>query len=171
MTDRHARPVLVSLVLMLLVSALSSVPRETAAQASTAAASADALVFDTWVPGPCSPNGQPQGQCPPGDLFRVRLVVVAEGLKSPRHMAFTPDGDVLITELAEARGAFSVETRALLVAGLLGGFTTFSAFGNETMQLLRSAERWLAAANVLANVVLGLGAVLLGRVAAQLVWR
>jgi glucose/arabinose dehydrogenase len=57
-------------------------------------------VFDTWVPGPCSPNGQPQGQCPPGELFRVRLVPVAEGLSSPRHVAFTPDGDLLIAELA-----------------------------------------------------------------------
>jgi len=59
----------------------------------------DPLVFDTWVPGPCSPNGQPQGQCPPGELFRVRLVPVAEGLTSPRHVAFTPDGDLLVTEL------------------------------------------------------------------------
>jgi fluoride exporter len=77
----------------------------------------------------------------------------------------------VLGELAEARGAFGVETRALLVVGLLGGFTTFSAFGNETMQLLRGAERVLAAANVLANVILGLAAVHVGRVAAQLVWR
>ena len=60
----------------------------------------DPLVFDTWVPGPCSPNGQPQGQCPPGELFRVRLVPVAEGLTNPRHVAFLPGGDVLIAELA-----------------------------------------------------------------------
>ncbi len=58
------------------------------------------LVFDTWVPGPCSPNGQSQGNCPPGDLFRVQLVPVAEGLRSPRHIAFMPDGELLITELA-----------------------------------------------------------------------
>jgi glucose/arabinose dehydrogenase len=101
MNDRHARPVLISLVLMLLASAPGCVPRESAAQPSAATAP-DPLVFDTWMPGPCSPNGQPQGQCPPGDLFRVRLVAIAEGLKSPRHMAFTPDGDLLITELAEA---------------------------------------------------------------------
>ena len=60
----------------------------------------DPLVFDTWVPGPCSPNGQPQGQCPPGELFRVRLVPVAEGLTNPRHVAFLPGGDLLIAELA-----------------------------------------------------------------------
>ena len=63
----------------------------------------DPLVFDTWVPGSCSPNGQPQGQCPPGDLFRVRLVPVAEGLTSPRNLSFTPDGDALVTELAGPR--------------------------------------------------------------------
>ena len=76
-----------------------------------------------------------------------------------------------VVQLAEARGAFSAETRLFLATGLLGGFTTFSAFGNETLNLLRGAERGLAAANVLANVILGLACVQLGRVAAQLVWR
>jgi CrcB protein len=77
----------------------------------------------------------------------------------------------VLMQLAEARGAFSAETRLLLATGLLGGFTTFSAFGNETLNLLRDAERALAAANVLANVILGLLCVQLGRIAAQLVWR
>jgi CrcB protein len=76
-----------------------------------------------------------------------------------------------LAQLAEARGAFGAEARLLLLTGLLGGFTTFSAFGNETWSLLRDAERGLAAANVLANVVLGLACVHLGRVAAHLVWR
>ena len=76
-----------------------------------------------------------------------------------------------LAQLAEARGAFSAETRLFLATGLLGGFTTFSAFGNETLNLLRDAERGLAAANVLANVILGLACVQLGRVAAHLVWR
>jgi CrcB protein len=77
----------------------------------------------------------------------------------------------VLAQLAETRGAFGAETRILLFAGLLGGFTTFSAFGNETLNLLRDAERGLAAANVLAQVVLGLACVHLGRVAAHLVWR
>ena len=75
------------------------------AAAASAAPPPDPLVFDTWVPGPCSPNGQPQGQCPPGELFRVRLVPVAEGLTNPRHVAFTPNGDLLIAELARPRTA------------------------------------------------------------------
>ncbi len=71
-----------------------------AASAAPAPAATDPLVFDTWVPGPCSPNGQPQGQCPPGELFRVRLVPVAEGLTSPRNLAFLPNGDLLIAGLS-----------------------------------------------------------------------
>jgi CrcB protein len=52
--------------------------------------------------------------------------------------------------------------RLLLVVGLLGGYTTFSSFSFEVVTLLQ-ADRWLAAtAYVLASVVLGLVACLLG---------
>jgi glucose/arabinose dehydrogenase len=58
------------------------------------------LVFDTYTPGPCSPNGQSQGNCVPGTLVRVRLVPVAEGLTNPRHIAFLPGSlDLLVAEL------------------------------------------------------------------------
>ena len=54
-------------------------------------------------------------------------------------------------------------TRLLLVTGILGGFTTFSAFGNETFAFLRAGDTRGAALNVVANVLLGLLAVALGR--------
>ncbi len=53
-------------------------------------------------------------------------------------------------------------TRAFFVVGLLGGFTTFSAFGLETLELWRCASRAMAAANLCAHFALGLGAVALG---------
>jgi fluoride exporter len=56
----------------------------------------------------------------------------------------------------------SPEMRLLLVAGFLGGFTTFSAFGYETSVLIRYNGS-LAATNIAANVVLGLAAVFTGR--------
>ena len=77
----------------------------------------------------------------------------------------------MLSQLAESRGAFTGDARLFLVVGLLGGFTTFSAFGNETMNLLREAEFDLALANALGSVVLGLGAVWLGRAVAFWVWR
>jgi CrcB protein len=61
------------------------------------------------------------------------------------------------------RARLSVPMVSFLMAGLLGGFTTFSAFGNETVELWRSGGRGLAALNVAAQLALGLGAVALGR--------
>jgi CrcB protein len=49
------------------------------------------------------------------------------------------------------------EWRLLLVTGLLGGFTTFSAFSLETGLLWQRAW-WLAAVYVAASLVLGLAA-------------
>ena len=40
-----------------------------------------------------------------------------------------------LSHLAETRGAFTPETRALVFIGILGGFTTFSSFGNDTLTL------------------------------------
>lgn len=77
----------------------------------------------------------------------------------------------LLAELADHRGVISGETRAFLMVGLLGGFTTFSAFGNETMNLLRDGEFWLASGNIIGHTVLGLGAVWLGYSAAYLLWK
>ncbi len=76
-----------------------------------------------------------------------------------------------LSELAESRSLFSPDTRAFLVVGILGGFTTFSAFGNETMSLLRDGERTLAMMNVGAQMLFGIGAVWLGYTLAYAIWR
>lgn len=60
--------------------------------------------------------------------------------------------------------------RALLLTGLLGGLTTFSAFGLDLLHLVR-AERWCWLAMVMAlHVGLGLLAVMLGWRAGHLLW-
>ena len=76
-----------------------------------------------------------------------------------------------LSQLAEARGAFTSESRVFIFVGILGGFTTFSSFGNETMNLLRDGETVNALANVGANVIVGLILVWLGRTVAYWVWR
>ena len=76
-----------------------------------------------------------------------------------------------LSELAENHGFFTAETRAFAFIGVLGGFTTFSAFGNETMNLLHQGESLPATMNIAAHVVLCLGAVWLGRSIAFAIWR
>jgi CrcB protein len=49
-----------------------------------------------------------------------------------------------------------------LFTGLLGGFTTFSAFGLETMHLLRKGELLLAGSNIVLSVSVGLLALWIG---------
>ncbi|MGZ8848399.1 MAG: fluoride efflux transporter CrcB [Pyrinomonadaceae bacterium] len=76
-----------------------------------------------------------------------------------------------LSHLAETRGIFTAEARTLIFIGVLGGFTTFSAFGNETMNLWRDGDNALAVANVAAHLVLCLGAVWLSRAVAFQIWR
>jgi len=53
-------------------------------------------------------------------------------------------------------------TRQFLMVGVLGGYTTFSAFSLQTLALAQGGELPKAAANVLASVILCLVAVWLG---------
>jgi CrcB protein len=75
----------------------------------------------------------------------------------------------LLAGAAEYRHILGADARLFLFTGLLGGFTTFSAFGYETYFLGRE-HSWLAAgANVGLHLALALPAVWLGhRIAATL---
>ncbi len=64
--------------------------------------------------------------------------------------------------LVDQRQLMSPETRLFLFIGLLGGFTTFSTFGYETMALMRDGQLLSAGANVLIQVIAGLAAVFFG---------
>lgn len=50
----------------------------------------------------------------------------------------------------------SPEWNLFLAVGILGGFTTFSAFSNETLNFLKSEQYQLAALYVMGSVGLGL---------------
>ena len=74
-----------------------------------------------------------------------------------------------IAQLSEARALFSPEMRIFLMVGILGGFTTFSSFGYETVQLIRDGEYLLALGNAAGQLILGLVMVWLGFVLARLI--
>ncbi len=64
--------------------------------------------------------------------------------------------------LAENRGMLSSEIRLFFLIGILGGFTTFSSFGYETLALLRDAQMLAAVMNVVLHIAFGLGSVFVG---------
>ena len=68
----------------------------------------------------------------------------------------------VLAGLAEKHDLLSADARLLLFTGLLGGFTTFSAFGLETMYLMRRGDFAIAGANIVLSVIAGLIALALG---------
>jgi CrcB protein len=61
--------------------------------------------------------------------------------------------------MAEERLTLGPEARVFWMIGVLGGYTTFSSFGYETMALLREGSTGAALLNVGLQVILGLLAV------------
>jgi CrcB protein len=68
-----------------------------------------------------------------------------------------PDGRLLV----------AAEARQFFMLGVCGGFTTFSSFSLQTLNLVRDGEWAWAAANIALSVALCLAAVLAGALAGQ----
>jgi CrcB protein len=68
----------------------------------------------------------------------------------------------VLAGLVTKHDMFSPDTRVLLFTGILGGFTTFSAFGLETLLLLKRGQVLVAACNVVLSVLAGLLALWIG---------
>ncbi|WP_373472293.1 fluoride efflux transporter FluC [Sphingorhabdus lacus] len=69
------------------------------------------------------------------------------------------------------RGDNSAEPLRLFVGvGVLGGFTTFSAFSLEMARMIEQGQTGLAAGYALASVLLALGALFAGMTAAKAFW-
>jgi CrcB protein len=77
----------------------------------------------------------------------------------------------VLTHLAEARSFLSPEARVFLLVGILGAFTTFSTFANESLNLIRSGQVSLAMIYVGAHGVLGILFVFIGYAGSNTVWR
>jgi CrcB protein len=76
----------------------------------------------------------------------------------------------VLAALVEHHDLFSSSVRLLLFTGLLGGFTTFSAFGYESVFLLRRGLLSIATGYVLLSIVCGLGAVFAGIKLIDQIW-
>jgi CrcB protein len=76
----------------------------------------------------------------------------------------------ILAALVEHHDLFSPSVRLLLFTGLLGGFTTFSAFGYESVFLIRRGLLQVAAAYVILSVFVGIGSVFFGMKLVDLFW-
>jgi CrcB protein len=75
----------------------------------------------------------------------------------------------MVIDLSIRAGVHAPELRLFLATGIAGGFTTYSAFNQETLALLEDRAYGLAGAYVAGMVLLCLGAGLLGVKTARLV--
>ena len=78
-------------------------------------------------------------------------------------MKLVLDTNVLVAGLRSRTGA----SNPLLVAGFLGGFTTFSAFSLDALKLWEGGAAVQAALYIAASVILSLAAVALGAAIAR----
>ena len=73
----------------------------------------------------------------------------------------------VLATFADEHHVLSPALRLFLIAGLLGGFTTFSTFGLETWQLVEDRALGAALANALGSVAVGMVAVIVGVLVAR----
>jgi fluoride exporter len=72
---------------------------------------------------------------------------------------------------ADGRPLLTNDARAFVIVGVLGGFTTFSSFSLETLNLARNGQLGAAGANVALSLIVCLVAVWLGFASAALLNR
>ncbi|TDR31527.1 fluoride efflux transporter CrcB [Hydromonas duriensis] len=77
----------------------------------------------------------------------------------------------ILAGLGERYQWLTSDLRLLLITGVLGGFTTFSAFSLETFMLLRRGEWLLATGYVGLSVVLGMLLLWMGFICANQLFR
>jgi len=74
-----------------------------------------------------------------------------------------------LSHVGENNPVITQEARSFLFIGVLGAFTTFSTFSNDTVNLFRGGLFIYSVLNVAAHIFVGLAAVWLGRQAAILI--
>jgi CrcB protein len=117
-----------------------------------------------------------------GGIGSILRFLLSSGVQERLHNATFPFGTIavnvsgclvigMLSFLSDVKGIINSEMRAFLFIGLLGGFTTFSTFGNETVNLIRGGEYLQGLINAAGQLFFGIAAVIAGRLIAQIIWR
>ncbi|WP_428897609.1 CrcB protein [Parelusimicrobium proximum] len=102
-----------------------------------------------------------------GAALRYIVYLTLAGLSSRHGMAYGTlavnlTGSFLIGLLASGAQSKSYYLELFLIIGVLGGFTTFSSFSNDTMLMIHKGHIAMALGNVLLNIFLCLAGVFAG---------
>jgi fluoride exporter len=109
-----------------------------------------------------------------GGVFRYGLASFIQ----KKVESFFPYGTLIVNILGsfalgfimyylDEKDFLSPQMRLFLTVGLCGGFTTFSTFSFETLNLIRNSQFLLASVNVLGNVVICLVAIYLSYIVSK----
>ncbi len=114
-----------------------------------------------------------------GSVLRYQVGRAVSGIAGPGNafpwgtLAVNIAGSLAMGALVGwlARGSIAEQSaenaRLLIGVGLLGGFTTFSAFSSELVTMLHRGQAGMAAGYAAASLAAGMAAVIVGLVAAQ----
>lgn len=113
-----------------------------------------------------------------GGFAGAVLRYLVSGVMQRRFSAFLPAGTLAVNVIGclligaamtwfSGKGEHLSSWRFFLVTGVLGGFTTFSAFGYEFVSLLHAGEMRTAIWTIVGHFVLCIAAVELGRMVAM----
>lgn len=73
-------------------------------------------------------------------------------------------------EIVDTKWLISDSTKLFLFVGILGSFTTFSTFGLDSINLIKSGEHFNMILYVMSHIILGFLFVVLGAYAAKVAW-
>jgi CrcB protein len=98
-----------------------------------------------------------------GSLARYGLSGLVQNIAGGKFAWGTATVNVLgcflfgtIWSLTEEKMLISGETRAIILTGFMGAFTTFSTYIFETGELMRDSQWILATTNIFAQIIIGL---------------
>jgi fluoride exporter len=95
-----------------------------------------------------------------GKLFKLYSPVFPLATLASNFLSCMVFGAVIM--LGVNRMNLSYSLKLLLITGFCGGFSTYSAFTFETVELFKSGQQWMGISNIVLNFVLSVAGLYLG---------
>ena len=95
-----------------------------------------------------------------GKLFKLYSPVFPLATLASNFLSCLIFGAVVM--LGVSRMNLSYSLKLLLITGFCGGFSTYSAFTFETVELFKNGQQWMGISNIVLNFVLSVAGLYLG---------